>query len=233
MMLAYTCTPADNEHEMRTPTHRLLTTTATLFALLLTAPVAGAAPRVLRAGATGASVAALQTLLADAGYLPWTAVGGAYDYRTTQAVMAFEGWSRITRDGVARRAVLRRLGDARRPRPWTRYHGRRIEVHVDRQVALLVDAHNHVVRAIHVSTGASGKTPLGDFTIFRKELNSFSYAFKVILPFASYFNAGFAFHQYPDVPGYPASHGCVRVPQPEAPVVWAFATYGTAVHIHP
>jgi len=218
---------------MRRPTHRLLATLAAIVTVLVAAPAAdAAAPRSLTQGASGRSVVAVQTLLADLSYLPWGAVTGQYDYRTAQAVMGFEGWSGIPRDGVVTRRVARLLRSASRPRPWRRYHGRRVEVHVGRQVALLVDAHDHVVRAIHVSTGASGKTPLGDFSVYRKELLSWSYAFSVVLPFASYFNAGFAFHEYPDVPGYAASHGCVRVPKPEAPVVWAFATYGTPVHIH-
>jgi lipoprotein-anchoring transpeptidase ErfK/SrfK len=49
------------------------------------------------------------------------------------------------------------------------------------------------------------------------------------MPYAMYFVGGFAMHEYPDVPGYPASHGCVRMPAPEAPVVWDFAGYGTPV----
>jgi lipoprotein-anchoring transpeptidase ErfK/SrfK len=53
--------------------------------------------------------------------------------------------------------------------------------------------------------------------------------FSTWLPYASYFNAGIAFHEYADVPTYPASHGCVRVPAPEAPGVYAFATTGIVV----
>ena len=53
--------------------------------------------------------------------------------------------------------------------------------------------------------------------------------FQTWLPYASYFNRGIAFHEYPDVPTYPASHGCVRVPAPEAPCVYRFAKLGTAV----
>ena len=53
--------------------------------------------------------------------------------------------------------------------------------------------------------------------------------FRTWLPLASYFNAGIAFHEYPDVPSYPASHGCVRVPAPEAKGVYRFASVGTPV----
>jgi lipoprotein-anchoring transpeptidase ErfK/SrfK len=53
----------------------------------------------------------------------------------------------------------------------------------------------------------------------------------VWLPYASYFNRGIAFHEYHDVPAVPASHGCVRLPAPEAPTVYAFATVGTRVTV--
>ena len=56
--------------------------------------------------------------------------------------------------------------------------------------------------------------------------------FQVWLPLASYFNQGIAFHEYPDVPPYPASHGCVRVPAPEAHGVYDFASIGTAVVVY-
>jgi lipoprotein-anchoring transpeptidase ErfK/SrfK len=53
--------------------------------------------------------------------------------------------------------------------------------------------------------------------------------FSVWLPYASYFNQGIAFHEYPDVPSYPASHGCVRAPAPEAKEVYRFAALDTVV----
>jgi lipoprotein-anchoring transpeptidase ErfK/SrfK len=38
-------------------------------------------------------------------------------------------------------------------------------------------------------------------------------------------------HSYPRLPGYPASHGCIRVPAPEAPWVYNKAPIGTPVWI--
>ena len=46
------------------------------------------------------------------------------------------------------------------------------------------------------------------------------------MPFASFFSGGDAIHGFPDVPAYPASHGCVRVSMPEAPWVYTFLYYG-------
>jgi lipoprotein-anchoring transpeptidase ErfK/SrfK len=107
-----------------------------------------------------------------------------------------------------------------------------MEVYRDKGVALLI-AHDRVKRAIHVSPGAPGtSTPAGTFEVYRKENPSWSVPFQVWLPYASYFTGGIAFHEYPDVPPYPASHGCVRVPSPEAPGVYRFAKLGTSVIVY-
>ena len=147
--------------------------------------------------------------------------------------MAFQGWNGLTRTGTADLKTLKRLARGRRPRPWSKYRGRRVEVHIRAQVALLVSSRNKVVRAIHVSSGAGGRTPLGDFRVYRKETMSWSVPFSTWLPLASYFRGGFAFHEYPSVPGFPASHGCVRIGSPEAPVMYAFAKLGIPAHVHP
>ena len=55
--------------------------------------------------------------------------------------------------------------------------------------------------------------------------------FRTWLPYASYFNRGIAFDEYPEVPPYAASHGCVRVPSAEARLVYRFATLGTRVFV--
>ena len=193
---------------------------------------AHAAVKPLKPGAHGDRVAVMQTYLADQTFLPWTSVNGKYDYRTSQAVMAFQGWNGLTRTGTADVRTLKRLARGKRPRPWSKYRGRRIEVHIRQQVALLVSSRNKVVRAIHVSSGAGGRTPLGDFRVYRKERMSWSVPFSTWLPLASYFHGGFAFHQYPDVPGFAASHGCVRISAPEAPTMYAYAKVGTPAHVH-
>jgi len=204
---------------------------ALLTVALLAAPAAASAG--VGPGDHGRRVAGVQVFLARLGYLPFRAVNGVYDDRTQQAVMAFQGWSRLPRDGYAGVRTLRRLRKAHRPRAWRQYEGRRLEVHIDRQVLLLIDAHNRVIRAIHVSTGAPGReTPLGDFSIFRKEEMSYSVQFQVWMPWASYFTGGYAIHEYPDVPGDPASHGCVRMPAAEAEMVYRFAGLGTPAHVH-
>ena len=154
----------------------------------------------------------LQDRLADLGFLPHAGVDGQAGEQTRFAVMAFQKWARLDRDGVAgpahpRGARARQAADAAQ-----QGSGRRVEVLLDRQLALDISG-KRVVRTLHVSTGAPGfATPTGRFSVFRKERNSWSVPYRVWLPWASYFVGGVAFHESPDVPAGPASHGCVRVP---------------------
>ena len=180
-------------------------------------------------GERGSSVKALQERLAELRYLPKRAVDGVDGYRTQQAVIAFQSWRGLERDGVVGPATTAALAKASTPSSKADGPARRIEVYRDKGVALLI-SHDKVKRAIHVSSGGPGnETPSGTYSVFRKELQSWSVPFQTWLPYASYFNNGIAFHEYPDVPTYPASHGCVRVPAPEAPGVYKFAAIDTAV----
>ena len=182
-----------------------------------------------RLGERGSSVRRLQERLAELRYLPKRAIDGVDGYRTQQAVIAFQSWRGLERDGVVGPATTAALAKAKAPRPQAGGPSKRIEVYRDRGVALLI-AHGRTKRAVHVSTGAPGtSTPAGTFKVFRKELRSWSVPFQVWLPYASYFNNGIAFHEYPDVPVYPASHGCVRVPAPEAEGLYRFAKIDTTV----
>ena len=138
------------------------------------------------------------------------------------------GWDR--RSAHSRRALARAgarvLSHARAPAPWSRATG--FEIHVPQQVLLLVRA-GRVQRAVHVSTGAGGRTPLGQFHVYHRERLSWSVPFHVWMPLAQYFSGGYAMHQFASVPAYPASHGCVRVPDVEARTVWQFGAVGMRV----
>lgn len=169
--------------------------------------------------------------LAALGYLPPRATrSNTSDYALSQAIMGFQGWNGLPRTGQADAATQKRLATAGRPQARRKGGGKWLEGYIDRQVVLLVNR-GRVVRAIHFSSGAAGNTPRGTYSIFRKELMSWSIPFSSWMPYASYFTGGFAFHEYPDVPGYPASHGCVRIAAPFAPYLYEFASYGTPVHM--
>jgi peptidoglycan hydrolase-like protein with peptidoglycan-binding domain len=178
---------------------------------------------------------AVQTSLAALSYLPPEAVTGGFDYRTQQAVLAFQAWEGLPRDGVVGPQTAARLAVAGRPLPLARSPGRHVEIYRTRGVVLLVDE-GRVVRAIHSSTGIGGDnpdlgTPPGTFAIYRKELRSWSVPYKSWLPFAAYWKGGWAMHGYGDVPARPASHGCARLPMPEAKLVYDFVSIGTPVRV--
>jgi lipoprotein-anchoring transpeptidase ErfK/SrfK len=133
---------------------------------------------------------------------------------------------------VAGPATQAALAAAAHPAPVTSGGpGRRVEMLLDRQVALAIQD-NRVVRVFHVSSGAAGTpTPAGSFAVTRKEQRSWSVPFQVWLPYASYFVGGIAFHEYPEVPVTPASHGCVRMTSWDAPWMFAFLSVGTPVRV--
>jgi hypothetical protein len=178
-----------------------------------------------------AQIRLAQTYLASAGWLDASEVSGELDYATSQALMAFEAWNGVERDGELTPESMTRVIRAARPVARHAEPGRLVEVYRDLGVVLLVE-NGQVQRAVHTSTGSGGRTPAGSFHVYRKEQLSWSKPFQVWMPWASYFYAGFAMHAYPDVPAYPASHGCVRLPAPEAPRVYAFAAQGTPVYVY-
>jgi peptidoglycan hydrolase-like protein with peptidoglycan-binding domain len=190
------------------------------------------APASLPRPAAQPSALQVQRRLVALRYLPPSAVTGRWDYRTSQAVTAFQAWEGLTRDGSVGPRTLAALQAARPPQPAQATVGRSIEVYRAKGVTLLIQG-RQVVLAIHSSTGRLGyTTPAGRFRVFRKELASWSNPYSVWLPYASYFNGGIAFHAYADVPTYPASHGCIRVSAPEAPILYAFAVIGTPVTVY-
>jgi len=162
------------------------------------------------------------------GYLDRSDVTGSLDYLTEQALLAFQGWEDLDRTGSVTGQTQVALFTASRPVPSARRPGRRIEIYRDFGVLLMVDS-GEVVRAMHTSTGNAGLTPVGSFRVYVKALLSWSVPFKVWMPYAAYFTGGIATHQSPNVPSYPASHGCVRLPEGEAERVYRFVEVGTPV----
>jgi hypothetical protein len=171
-----------------------------------------------------------QQLLADLGFMAPSGVTGRPGDETSVAVLAFEKWTGMPRDGVLDADVVRAIERATRPEPVLREPGKRVELLLDRQLALAIDD-DRVVRVFHVSSGSLGRTPVGSFRVYRKERLSWSVPFSVWMPWATYFTGGIAFHEYGYVPAFPASHGCVRMMARDAPLMYAFATSGTPVDV--
>ena len=109
--------------------------------------------------------------------------------------------------------------------------GKRVEVLLDRQVALAIQD-DQVVRVIPVSTGkASTPTPPGDFKVYAKYPRWWSNPFHEYLLWALPFDAGIALHQFPEVPAYAASHGCVRETATTARWMYDFGFVGMRVKV--
>ena len=167
--------------------------------------------------------------LSDLSYRPGT-IDGVYDSRTRMAVIAFQKWEGMTRDGVVSTAVINRLQTAGRPRPsrsgatnpW-------IEVNKTKQV-LLYCKNGAVVWTLPVSTGSASVgivTPSGTFRVLRKTLET-SPRYRPL-----YITTGLlAIHGYPSVPTYPASHGCIRTPTWDQDALYPLIPVGTYVYIY-
>jgi len=80
---------------------------------------------------------------------------------------------------------------------------------------------------MHVSTGATGNTPVGRWHIYSKVpgLNSHG------MYYSNFFTGAFAIHGYASVPPWPASHGCVRTPMWYAPGFYTRWAIGATVYI--
>ena len=179
------------------------------------------------------STADVQRCLAFLRYLPSGAVTGRDDYRTQQALFAFQAWTGLTRSGVDDRATRARLEVGRSPKPRKESaSGHYAEVFRSLGVLLCVND-GKLVRVVHCSTGRpSLPTPAGHFSVYMKALDWWTTEYLDWMPFASFFSGGDAIHGFPDVPAYPASHGCVRVSMPEAAWVYSFLPYGAAVCVY-
>jgi peptidoglycan hydrolase-like protein with peptidoglycan-binding domain len=172
-------------------------------------------------GMQGEPVRALQQRLVALHYDPGP-VDGRYGGGLTSAVMAFQKVAGMPRNGRATLDVLAAVAAAADPAPLLPDGGpTRIEVDLKRQV-LFFYRDGVLQRIIPVSTG-NGKrycadgicgvavTPSGSFRIERR-IKGKRKSYLGLLYDPLYFYGGFAIHGSPSVPGYPASHGCVRIP---------------------
>ncbi len=178
----------------------------------------------LSIGSRGQSVRVLERRLAELRYA-LRGVDTYFSYDTRDAVLAFQKVTGLVRTGRVSPTVWRRLQTAQVP--WARFGGTHTEVDKTRQVLFEVED-GRVKRAVHVSTGATGNTPIGRWRVYSKVPG--------FLPsgmfYSSFFLRGFAIHGYPSVPPYPASHGCVRTPMWIAPSLFASSRYGGTIYVY-
>jgi hypothetical protein len=202
------------------------------FRFLQTPNVAVPEPPSLRLPPPDPAVKDVQQRLIELGYLLVGDDDGRFGPATQNAILSFQKWERLERTGLLNGQTKARLTVAKRPSPIsTGGAGKRAEVLLDRQVALLING-DQVVRAIAVSTGKpSTPTPPGNYRVYARIPRWWSTPFREWLPWALPFVGGIAFHELRDVPAYAASHGCVRQSFTVARWTYNFATIGMPVRV--
>ena len=184
-------------------------------------------PRRVQPRSGGASIRALQRRLRRLGYV--TGRPGVFDGRTSRAVLAFRkvtGMARTTSASIGvMRAIARGKGTFKVRRP---EHGRHIEADLSREVIALIDR-GRVQRIYPTSSGKPGTpTVIGSFRVYLKTPGTNAKG----MVDSAYFIRGYATHGFPSVPIYPASHGCLRVPIPDARSLFNWIDIGTPVDVY-
>jgi Putative peptidoglycan binding domain/L,D-transpeptidase catalytic domain len=180
--------------------------------------------RTLVYGDKGADVTALQHRLIALHYWPGT-VNGVFDFDTEEAVYAFQGINGLTIDGSVGAKTGKALVSPRTYKAHDPGAATRVEVDIKPGVEVLVFYKDNKISLIsHVSSGGGyffcnpdgscsyAITPTGTYraSIFMSGW--------VQVPLGAMFNPVFfigtdyAIHGDTAVPPYPASHGCVRIP---------------------
>lgn len=202
------------------------------------APVTG--EDFLRQGDEGGRVGEVQKRLVELGYRPGEP-DGRFGANTTSAVLAFQKAEGLGRDGIVGPEVLEHLDnpDGEGPRSTL---GPRVEVDLDRQVAFIIDGSGEVT-TINISSGSGleyeepdgstsvAYTPTGSFDIERV-IDGLREAALGSLYRPLYFTEGWAIHGSPNVPAYPASHGCIRTSNYDQDFVFPTVSVGDPVHIY-
>jgi peptidoglycan hydrolase-like protein with peptidoglycan-binding domain len=184
-------------------------------------------PRSVGHHARKRAIIALQRRLHRLGYV--TGAKGHFDARTARAVLTFRKVTGMARTTEASIDVMRRIalgkGEFKIRRP---DHGRHAEADLTRQVLALIEG-GKVRRIYPISSGKpSTPTVLGSFRVYSKTPGTNAKG----MVDSAYFIRGYATHGYPSVPIYPASHGCLRLPIPDARTVFNWMRIGTPVDVY-
>jgi L,D-transpeptidase-like protein len=179
-------------------------------------------------GQKGLHVVFLQHRLRDLRYL--VDLSGRYDDSTARAILAYRKVNGMERTYSANRAIFQRLASKlgkfhiRYPR-----HGKHVEADLSRQILALTDRRGKLFRVLIVSSGKpSTPTVRGSFKVYSKTPGTNSLG----MVNSNYFFGGYAIHGYHDVPTFAASHGCLRIPIPNARFMFRWLGYGDRVDVY-
>jgi peptidoglycan hydrolase-like protein with peptidoglycan-binding domain len=179
-------------------------------------------------GGRGPSVRLLQSELDVLHYA--VPLSGTFDEGTGRALIAFRKVTGLARIPYAGAQVWERLQHGggvfhvRYPQD-----GRHVEGDLTKQVLAEIEPGGRV-RTIYTMSSGKPSTPtvIGHFQVYSKTPGFNSEGMYE----SNYFIRGYAIHGYAEVPTYAASHGCLRVPIPDAPAIYAWVQVGTPVDVY-
>jgi hypothetical protein len=178
-------------------------------------------------GSRGLSVRLLQRGLRSSAYV--APLNGRFDAATGRAVLAFRKVNRMARTQSADHSVFARLfrglGGFTLRYPGA---GKHAEFDWSRQVLVLARG-GRPERIYHASSGKpSTPTVFGHFHFYSKTPGTNSKG----MVDANYFVGAYAVHGYAEVPPYAASHGCIRVPIPNAASIYSWIALGDSIFVY-
>jgi lipoprotein-anchoring transpeptidase ErfK/SrfK len=179
------------------------------------------------AGERGTKVLLLQRALLEQGFA--APVTGYYDDATARAVLAFRKTNELGWDGYATTEVFAKLmrhqGAFKLRYPKA---GKHVEFDWSRQVVVLAKG-GKPYRTYHTSSGAPvTPTVFGTYRFYLQTPGTNAKG----MVHSSYFIGGYAIHGYASVPNYPASHGCLRVPIPNAASIFNWIDIGDQIFLY-
>jgi L,D-transpeptidase catalytic domain/Putative peptidoglycan binding domain len=188
-------------------------------------------PPNLSIGMTSSAVTELAHQLASLHYAV-PSFSSTFGDDFVQSVYAFQKVQGLERTGSVDAAFWTKLESPRMPTPRYSEPADHIEVDKAHQVLYVVRGGKIALISPVSTAGIAGYyTPEGRFAIYRKVTGYDPSPFGVLLN-PMYFVGGYAIHGNPSVPPYPASHGCVRVPNFVIYRLFGSEPYGEVVYVY-
>lgn len=188
-------------------------------------------PPYLSVGTTSPSVAELAHRLAALHYIV-PSFSSTFSYDFVESIYAFQKVQGLERTGAVDAALWAKLEDPRVPSARYKTPGNHIEVDKTRQVLYLVrDGQITMISPVATAGIAGYYTPEGKFAIYDKRPGWDTSPLGVLWN-PMYFVGGYAIHGGDPVPPYPASHGCVRVPDFVISRLFSSEPYGEVVYVY-
>jgi hypothetical protein len=159
-----------------------------------------------------------------------TPLNGRWDAATSRAVIAFHKTNGLPRTGggISKKSfgmLLNGEGGFKLKYPKA---GKHVEADLSRQVLVLA-RDGKPERIYHTASGAPATpTIIGSFRFYRKSPGTNAKG----MVHSSYFIRGYAIHGYKSVPTGPASHGCLRVPIPNARSIFDWVKLGDRIFVY-